>query len=457
MVAAMITPSPHWRREAPRLITLATPILIGQLAQIGMGVTDTIMAGHYSANDLAAIAIGQSIWLPVYMFFIGLSTACTTQVAHHDGAGNPLGIRHSVQQMLWLLWSLLPFGIILVLQADLAFTAMGIDRSVSAITGDYLGYLCFGFPAIISYLALRALSEGMRATRPIMLVNLAGLLANIPLNYAFIYGQWGAPEMGAAGCGIATALVMWIQLLAVLLVVLRLPQLRPIGVLSQWQTPRWSIITSQINLGLPVALSTMAEVALFAGVALILAQLGAEVVAGHQIALSISSMTFMLPLSLGIAITIQVGQYLGAGQTEHARYISRMGVVSSALLALLTMSILILGRETLAGLYTDDPQIQQIALSLLLFAAVFQIPDGIQVCAASALRGYLDTRVPMIIMLFSYWVISVPLGWNLTHGIAGIEAMGAEGMWMGLVCGLSCAALLQSWRLWWVLKRSHKP
>jgi MATE family multidrug resistance protein len=354
---------------------------------------------------------------------------------------------------LWLLWALLPFAIAVILQADLAFTAMGIAPSVSAITGEYLTYLCFGCPAIISYFALRSLSEGVRATRPIMLVNLIALLANIPLNYAFIYGRWGAPEMGAAGCGVATAAVMWLQLLGVLVVVTRLPRLHPVAVFQHWQSPNWRVIQSQINLGLPVALSIMAEVALFSGVALILAQLGATVVAGHQIALSISSVTFMLPLSLGMAITIQIGQYLGAGQRQHARYICKLGITTGALLATVTMSVIILGRQWLTSFYTSDPAIQQIALSLLVFAAIFQLPDAIQVCAASALRGYLDTRVPMLITLFAYWVISVPLGWSLTHGIGNFRGMGAEGMWIGLVIGLSIAAALQSWRLWHTLRQ----
>jgi MATE family multidrug resistance protein len=229
--------------------------------------------------------------------------------------------------------------------------------------------------------------------------------------------------------------------------------LRPVAVFQHWQSPNWRVIQSQINLGLPVALSIMAEVALFSGVALILAQLGATVVAGHQIALSISSVTFMLPLSLGIAITIQTGQYLGAGQLQHARYICTLGIATGALLAIVTMSVIILGRQWLTSFYTSDPAIQQIALSLLVFAAIFQLPDAIQVCAASALRGYLDTRVPMLITLFAYWVISVPLGWGLTHGIGNFKGMGAEGMWIGLVIGLSIAAALQSWRLWHTLRQ----
>ncbi len=449
----MITSPPHWRQEAPKLLKLATPILVGQLAQIGLGVTDTIMAGRYSAQDLAAIAIGQSIWLPIFMFFLGLSTACTTLVAHHTGANNQSGIKHTVQQTMWLLTGLLPLGIFAVLQGDLAFSAMGIDASVSNISGHYLAYLAMGFPAIACYLALRSFSEGMGATRPIMLVNLLGLLVNIPLNYIFIYGKAGMPAMGAVGCGLASAIVMWVQLLAVLLVVTRLPLLKSIRVFSQWQAPQWPLIRSLLNLGLPVALSVMAEVALFSAVALILAHLGANVVAGHQIALSISGITFMMPLSLGIAMTIQSGQYLGAKQTDAARYVCRMGVLGGILIALLSMTLLITAREYISGIYTNDPEIQRIAMSLLLFAGVFQIPDAIQVCASSALRGFLDTRVPMLIMLFAYWMVSLPLGWSLTHGIGDIEAIGAKGMWVGLVCGLSVAAALQGWRLHWKLSR----
>lgn len=453
----MIKSPPHWRVEAPRLIKLAMPIVIGELALIGMGVTDTIMAGHYSAEALAAIAIGQGIWLPVYLFFIGLSTACITQVAHCAGARDNPGIKQTVQQMLWLLWALTPIGMFLLLKADFIFSRMAIDTTVSQITGQYLAFLSTGLPAIVSYLALRGLSEGMRATRPIMLVSMAGLLLNIPLNYIFIYGQWGAPEMGAAGCGVASSMVMWFQLIAVMLVARYLPKLKSVAVFTQWRGPSWPVIKSQINLGLPVGFSSMAEVALFSSVALILAQLGADVVAGHQIALSISSTTFMLPMSLGIAINIQAGQYLGAGDPMRARYITLMGLVCAALVALFTLSIIIIGRQTITQLFTDQPAIQQIAFSLLLFAAIFQLPDALQVCAASALRAFLDTRVPMLIMLFSYWVVSVPLGWILTHGAFGFTAMGAEGMWTGLVCGLSFSAVLQGWRLRWILKKRAVP
>jgi MATE family, multidrug efflux pump len=269
----------------------------------------------------------------------------------------------------------------------------------------------------------------------------------------FIYGQWGAPAMGAAGCGIASAIVMWVQLLLTLLMVMYLPQLRHIALFNNWQQPQWLSIKPLLKLGLPVALATTAEVALFSAVAFIIAYLGADVIAGHQIALSVSAMTFMLPLSLGLALTIQIGQYRGAKQADYARYICIIGMSTATLLALINMAVLILCRDMITRFYSNDPAIQLIATSLLFYAAIFQLPDAIQVCAASALRGYFDTHIPMLIMLFSYWVISIPLGWGLTHGFSHIPSMGAEGMWLGLVCGLSCAALLQGLRLHWRIRQ----
>ncbi len=455
------TMSPHskhlsWRTESSKLIQLASPILIGQLAQIGMGVTDTIMAGRYGANDLAAIAIGQSLWLPVFMFFIGLFAASTTLIAHHCGAKNLTGVRDITQQSICLALLGSPLAIILLLQAQAAFVAMGIEEDVTTIANNYLHYLAYGLPAAVCFLTLRSFCEGMKLTRPIMLINLFALACNIPLNYLFIYGKLGFPEMGGAGCGLASALVMWIQLLAALIMATQIPSLKRVALLSSPWWLHWQTIKPILSLGLPIALSTVAEVSLFAVMALLLAPLGAEVIAGHQIALSVSSVTFMLPLSMGMAITIQSGHYLGADQQQRARLSSVIGIVICCALALLSMSTILAYKESIASLYSRDIAIQNIAVSLLFFTAIYQLPDAIQIGSASALRGYCDTRVPLLIILFSYWVISVPVGWSLIYGLdtlwvfenIGFDGLGARGMWIGLVCGLSCAALLQSWRLW---------
>lgn len=456
-----------WRRESTRLIQLASPILIGQLAQIGMGVTDTIMAGRYGANDLAAIAIGQSLWLPIFMFFIGLFAASTTLVAHHCGANNIAGIKAITRQSIYLALLGSPLAIFLLLQSPAAFEAIGMESDVSMIANHYLLYLAYGLPAGVCFLTLRSFCEGMKLTRPIMLVNLFALACNIPLNYLFIYGKFGLPEMGGVGCGLASALVMWIQLTAGIVMVTRIPILQKVGVLASGWCLCWKEIKTIVSLGLPIALSTVAEVSLFAVMALLLAPLGAEVIAGHQVALSVSSITFMLPLSVGMALTIQGGHYLGANRLKQASHVGRVGILICCALALFSMVTILLTREHIAALYSNDIAIQKIAVSLLFFTAIYQIPDSIQISAAAALRAYCDTRMPLLIILFSYWVISIPLGWSLIYGLDtrallgnthfeyfDFQGLGATGMWIGLVGGLSCAAILQSWRLWHIVSKS---
>ena len=204
---------------------------------------------------------------------------------------------------------------------------------------------------------------------------------------------------------------------------------------------------------MPIGLIGLAEVALFSAVALIIAPLGTNILAANQVANSISALTFMLPLSVGMAITIRVGTRLGANDMAGARFSSLVGISVAAMLACVSMLTIILGRDQISSLYTNDQTVIFGASALLIYAAVYQIPDAIQISVVSALRGYRDTHLPLLTVLVAYWVISVPLGWCLTTGVGGIEPMGAKGMWIGLVCGLSCAAVLQSLRLRHVLKR----
>ncbi len=439
-----ITWRANWWREAARLTRLGSPILIGQLAQTAMGVTDTLMAGHYSATDLAAIAIGQSLWLPIFIFFVGLFNATTTNVAHQFGALDKAAIRHTVTQSLWLAVIGAPLGILLLLGADTVTPLLSIEADVANITHDYLFYLACGLPPALAFLCLRAFSEGMGHTRPIMLINILALLINIPLNYAFIFGKFGAPAMGGAGCGVATALVLWLQLIVCLRIVGREPRLKEIKLFSRLSlAPKLDTLKSLLALGLPIALTFVAEVSLFSVVALIIAPLGTAVIAGHQITLSVSTITFMLPLSVGMAITIQTGQYLGAGQPQQAKFSSLVGLSIALLLATGNMLLILSLRHWIPQLYTQDQTVIAIAYGLLFFTAIYQLPDAVQIAMTSALRGYRDTRLPLVIVLVAYWLISVPLGWQLTYGSA---SMGAGGMWMGLVCGLSFAAVLQSWR-----------
>ncbi len=441
------------RSEALRLIKLGSPILVGQLAQTGMSTADTIMAGNYSARDLAAIAVAQSFWFPVFIFFVGLFTATTTTIAHHSGARNATGIMTSARQSLWLALFCAPLGIAVLVNADLLIAKLGVDAAVGSIARSYLLYLAFGVPAATLFLALRGFSDGQGKTQPIMLINVLAFLCNIPLNYIFIFGKLGMPELGGAGCGLATCIVLWLQLASLLLVSVRHQQLRQIRIFQGWSRPDLRNQWQLLKLGVPIGLTGLAEVSLFSAVALIIAPLGTEILAANQVANSISALTFMLPLSVGMAINIRVGIRLGADDMAGARFSSLVGVSLAIMLAVLTLTLIILGRTEIAGLYTNDQAVILGASALLIYAAVYQIPDAIQFSVVSALRGYRDTHVPLFIVLIAYWVISIPLGWCLTMGVGGIEPMGAKGMWTGLVCGLSCAALLQSYRLRHVLGR----
>lgn len=444
----------RWRQEALILGRLSVPLLIGQLAQTGMGATDTIMAGRYSAEDLAAVAVGQSLWLPILIFFVGLFSATTTLVAHSNGAGNHSIIKQITQQSLWIALFTAPFAAAALLYSEHIAIAMGVDLSVATIMDNYMTYLAFGIPAAAIFFAMRGTIEGSGQTRPIMLLSLGCFLANIPLNYLLIFGKLGLPALGGAGCGIATSTVLWIQVIGVILICQRHHKIKPLCLFSHWQKPLVAPIKQLLNLGIPIALTMVAEISLFSVVALLIAPLGTNVIAGHQIALSVSAITFMFPLSNGIAITIQTGHCLGAKQYQRAKLVSLVGIGIGLMLAFINMAFIYFGREAIAGFYTVDDAVLAVATGLLVYTAIYQIPDTLQISATHALRGYRDTKMPLAIVLFSYWVISVPIGWCLTMGkFEGFEPLGAAGMWIGLVIGLSVAACLQSWRFIIICRR----
>jgi MATE family, multidrug efflux pump len=439
--------------EIHRLLRLGSPIFLGQLAQAGMGTVDAIMAGNYSATDLAAISIGQSLWLPLLIFFVGLSNATTTTVAHKSGAGDNKGIKLTTRQSLWLALFMAPVGLVVLLNADRVCVLLGVEQAVGLITVDYLFYLAFCLPALTCFLSLRGFCDGQGKTRAVMMINLVAFFCNIPLNYVFIYGVAGIPELGGAGCGLATCLVIWVQLICVIWITQHHSQLKAAELFSGWLWPQRAVMGPLLALGFPIGLTMLAEVALFSCVALIIAPLGTTILAANQVALSLTSLTFMLPLSVGLAINIRAGNHLGANDPRAARFSSLVGVALAMFLAVCAMVVIVTGRNAISSLYTSDAEVVMVASGLLFFAAFYQLPDAVQVCVINALRSFKDTRVPLIIVLVAYWVISIPLGWCLTMGLWGLEPIGAKGMWIGMVCGLTFAAVMLSLRFRQVLAR----
>ena len=427
---------------------LGGPILIAQLAQMANGVIDTIMAGHYSPRDLAAVGIGSSLWMPILLFFFGVLSALQPSIAGYLGAGQARRIIPTSWQGLYIGLASALLMILALIGAGELLPLLRLEPATAGITQGYLQAFVWGVPALMLITALRGLTDGLGHTRVIMAVSLLATLLNLPLNYVLIYGKLGLPALGGVGCGWATALSNGLAALVMLIYLNRSRQYRAFHLLAGWVAPHWASITDLLRLGLPIGASMFVEVSMFAVIALFLAPLGPTVVAGHQVVLNIVSLVFMLPLSLGMALTLRVSFLIGAGQPEVARRLARTTLLLALGIALVYMPLLLFGRELLVALYTGDPGVREVAMQLLVFAAIFQIADVLQVTAISALRGYRDTRLPLIIMLVSFWGLCLPLGYALTFTDWLLPALGAPGFWLALTFGLSCAGVLLIARLW---------
>lgn len=459
------------RLETRALVRLALPIYGAQLAQSGMSVADIIMSGRASAVDLAAVSVGASLWVPLMLLMTGTLMGATPIVAHRVGGGRYDRVRAGAHQALWVA---LGFGGLCALA--LAFGALPIFRwmdipvDVAALANDYLVAVAFGIPAVAFYQALRAFSDGMHHTRPALWMGLLGLGVNVPCNYLLIYGGPGLvdllgaplparieqlPALGAKGCGIATAISMWTMCLGMGIYVLRSRAYAPVTLWADPTPPRLREIGELLYVGLPIGLAIFFEVTLFTAITLLVAYLGEVTVAAHQIALNVTSVLFMLPLSLSMALTVRVSNRLGAGDPDSARFVAWNGTAIGLLMALLNGLLIWLLAEPVLSIYSTNSDVKTLAMSLILLAMLFQISDSLQVNLAGALRGYRDTRVVMGITLISYWVVGLGVGHLLGRGLAGFEAMGIHGYWIGLNAGLTSAAALLAWRLWSVGKRSR--
>lgn len=437
-----------------QLIQLALPILLTQLSQAGIGFVDTVMAGRYDKLDLAAVGIGSGIWLPLFLAFGGIVMATTPLVAQAMGANKPGLIEQNVKQGFWVALLLGIGGFYLLHNCQWLLDRMDVPAALQAEVQGYLKALAWGFPGMVLYQLIRSYFDGRGRTRPAMLIAIASLLLNIPLNYIFIFGAFGLPELGGEGCGWASAIVMWFSLFAGLAF---LHYDRKHGIdRSRWKPsrPDRQILGQFLKIGLPMGGAILIETSMFSVISLLLAQLGATVVAAHQITLNFSGLIFMIPLSLSMAATIMVGQLVGAGKLDQARRAALITLALGLTSACLTASLMWFAPGPITAIFTSDAQLALSAAPLLAIAAMFQISDAVQVVFSGALRGYKDTLIPFLLVFFAYWMIGLPLGYvlGLTDWIT--EPMAAAGFWYGLVAGLTISASLFVWRF---LRVSARP
>ncbi len=433
--------------EWKTLAILGGPILIAQVAQMANGVIDTVMAGHASAEDLAAVGIGSSLWMPLFLFFMGLLGALQPIISGYNGARTTEKIMPATWQGLYIAAVGSVIMILLLTHVQPVLSLLNLEPRTAGITQGYLDAFAWGVPAMLLMTALRGLTDGLGHTRVIMAFSVLSTLINLPLNYIFIYGKLGLPAMGGVGCGWATSLSNGTAAIALLVYLNRSAVYKHFHLLADWVKPDLAGIRYVLKLGIPIGFTIFVEASLFSVIALFLAPLGPVVVAGHQIALNVVSLLFMLPLSIGMALTLRVSFLIGAGAPDTARLISRSSLILASAVALVFAILLFVFSEEIAALYTSDAAVQEVTISLLVFAAFFQIADVIQVTCISALRGYKDTAIPMLIMLFSFWGVGLPLGYVLTFTDWLVPAMGAAGFWVGLTGGLASASVLLGLRL----------
>ena len=441
--------------ELRTLARLSLPIIVTQVSQMLMGTVDAIMAGQVGKLDLAGVAIGGALFWPVMVLASGLLMSVTPSVSQLHGAGHPERTGEVVRQALWLGFLGGVIGLVILNSAGAIYGWWGVDPAAIPGAVAYLGYLSWGLLPVLGYFALRYLCDGLSFTRPAMVIAFSALVLKIPLNYLFVFGGLGIEAMGGPGCGVATAIVMTLELVAMLWVV-RVSRIRQSGFFDRFSWPDWPEVLRLARLGLPIGLAIFFEMAIFAFVTLMIATMGTEVVAAHQIVGNIGSITFMIPLALGMAASIRVGYNVGRGDYEAARRSGLVALTLSVGFAAVCMVLLILFREPLVGLYSNEAPVLQLAASLVLYVAAFQLFDDIQVTSIGSLRGFKDTRFPMVTALVVYWGIAVPLGYALGFGKFGLPSMGPHGFWAALTLGLAIAALVLFSRFQWLSRQPEK-
>lgn len=436
--------SVDWWDETRRLIKLALPLIVNNLAISATSLLDVIMAGRLGAEDLGAVGVGSAVWATAFLFGLGVLMAVSTTVAHLVGQNRERRVGGYVTQGMYIALGLAAAMIVLLYaMAAWGLDFIGVSERMVPKTQGYLYTIAWGLPLMYPYLCLRYTSEGVGHTAPIMFIALAAVAVNFLGNYALMFGNFGAPRMGATGCGLASAISMWFNFAAMLVYVRSKGSVYgPLKLFRRVDLPNRARLGELLSLGLPIGGSVLAEVMLFSAAGVIMGILGTNEAAAHAIAINYAATTFMIPMAIHSAITVRVGNALGRVEPDRARGIGWLGVAICGGFMTVSAVVLVALREPIVGLYTSDEAVRGIAVGLLFMAMIFQISDGLQVGAAGALRGYKDTRIPLYINVIAYWMVGFPIA-----AYAGLSTpMGPSGVWMGLACGLTVAAVLLSVR-----------
>ncbi|WP_379968743.1 MATE family efflux transporter [Ectobacillus sp. sgz5001026] len=436
-----------------QFILLFLPIFITQLALFAMTFFDTTMSGHASSADLAGVAIGSSLWIPVNTGLTGILLAVTPIVAQLTGAKKAGDVAPSIMQAIYLAIGIAVAIIIVgMFLVGPILQAMNLDPHVRQVAGDFLHMLAFGIIPLFIYTVLRCFIDALGKTRVSMMITVCSLPINIILNYAFIFGHLGMPRLGGVGAGIASAVTYWCILTIAIIIIHRSHPFSSYRIFHKLYKLNISTWKDLLKLGVPIGFAIFFETSIFAAVTLLMSRFDTATIAAHQSAINFASMLYMTPLSISMTLTIAVGFEVGARRMKDARTYSFIGIGFALLFALLYSLIIFLFNDQVAAIYSNDGTVQRLTGQFLLFAILFQISDAIATPVQGALRGYKDVNAALIMTLVAYWVIGLPLGYVL----ANFTYLAAKGYWIGLIIGLAFGATFLLIRLMYVQRKNQE-
>ncbi len=423
------------RRELRSLIHLALPIVAVQVGLMFMGVVDTLMVGRVSAAALAAVALGNLYFFFIAIFGMGTLFGLDAIVSQAVGAGDDRAIARAMQRGLLVALVLALASLVPLLLVEPVITLLRQPADVIPLAAGYVHAATPGILAFFAFVVLRQTLQAMDRVRPIVVAIVVANLVNAALNWLLVFGHWGFPALGPIGTGWASTISRWtmLALLATITLPRLRPYLRPAGRVVLQPRPLWRML----RLGAPIGAQFQLEMGAFAAVALIMGWLGTAQMAGHQVAINLASLTFMVPVGIAQAGAVRVGQAVGRGDPAGARVAVKSALLSGTAFMSFTGVLFLTLPGPLTALYTDEPEVVAVAVTLIPIAGVFQVFDGLQAVAAGVLRGIGDTTAPFIANLLAFWAVGIPLGLWLGFRTDA----GPVGLWWGLVAGLGLVAL----------------
>ena len=436
--------------HARAVLVLGLPLVGGHLGQTAIGITDTVMLGRYGVEELAAMTAAGSLFFVLFLMGSGFAWAVMPMVASYDAEGDEVALRRATRMGLWLSTAFAVAVMPVMIWSEALLLGLGQGEQVARDGAAYLRIAGWGIIPALIVMTFKSYLAALERTQIVLWMTLAAAVANGLANYAFIFGNWGAPELGIRGAAIASLVTQVISLVGI--VAYALWALPNHGILVRLWRPDFEMLGRVFRLGWPIGLTSLSEVGLFAASAIMMGWIGTVPLAAHGIALQMASLTFMVHLGLGNVATIRAGNAFGRGDIEHMKRGAWMVLAMSMAMALAAIVLFVTIPETLIAIFVDKEQeardeVVAIGVLLLALAALFQLVDGAQVVALGLLRGVQDARVPMVLAAISYWVVGMPVAYVFGF----VLDWGGAGVWLGLVFGLACAGVALMARFWGII------